>query len=172
VRGDENRFLDCSRDIWTLPYTAISESYYVACHTLSSPCLSLLFYWSVCHILWKWWLICERCEMAGKQEEILLIKEKIVVFWIVMPVVLWVNTKVLEEHAVSVFRDEVCRFTNRLGYICKLQGRSSWDPWKMGKGRNPAEASSKKWTKNEGKLWFIILWTSLFSPLFFQFVWL
>jgi hypothetical protein len=65
-----------------------------------------------------------------------------------------VNAEVLEEHAASAFRDEVCRFTDRVGYICKLHGRLSWGPLKMGKGRNTAQTSSKKLIKYE---WNMIL---------------
>jgi hypothetical protein len=30
---------------------------------------------------------------------------------------LWVDTNISEEHAASIFRVEVCRFTNRVGYV-------------------------------------------------------
>jgi hypothetical protein len=43
-------------------------------------------------------------------------------------VVLKADNEVLEEHAVSIIRVEVCRCGNWPSYICRLQGRWSLGP--------------------------------------------
>jgi hypothetical protein len=40
-----------------------------------------------------------------------------------------VGSEVSEEHAASIFRVEVCRFSSNPGYMGKIQGECSFDPW-------------------------------------------
>jgi hypothetical protein len=57
----------------------------------------------------------------------------IAVFWVLTPCILLVYTNVLEKHAASIFRVEVCRVSSWLGY-CKVARKWSLNPAK-GNGR-------------------------------------
>jgi hypothetical protein len=71
----------------------------------------------------------------------MIVKTVVFLFYLVLQAA----TNVSEEHAAFIFRVEVCKFGNGVGYIDKLQGGWSWDPRSGGKERNPVQANGKKW---------------------------
>jgi hypothetical protein len=59
---------------------------------------------------------------------------QIVAFWVVILRILKVDTNVLEEYAVSIFRIKVSRVEIWSGYVGRLQGRSLRSTHRRGRG--------------------------------------
>jgi hypothetical protein len=61
---------------------------------------------------------------------------------------MWADTGISEEHTISIFRVEMNRFRNWLGYVIRLQGRWGEHPKEGGM----RETQSKRIGKMGGKM--------------------